>query len=365
MSDRKRRFEFLEDRRLLALLVGPAPSAPSTTPTAAEVAPAVPASTASSGASSSEASSSTSDASTSTPDGDAGDNPAEYAIVGPTQPASLQSASPASDATGSSVAASNSYASDSYTNNYNYSYGSNSNGYDAAAAYPSYSAKTSSTSHSSNSSTGVTPTVQLAANDVSNVATKGSDALAISLAGSTSAPAVGGSPPAAGSTSPGVIGNESDDGTVTGGLTALPAQAADDPLIAPVALEDAPSDQGRPVLGTFDVEAWFSQAERAVPAAEFASRIVVGAAALDTAMFEEGIDAIFAGIDRLSGEVGKHSTVSRLGEWLVLAGGACAAFEFARARYREEGPWQATSWPVLCEPRLRRRWFAGRRRHDV
>jgi hypothetical protein len=76
---------------------------------------------------------------------------------------------------------------------------------------------------------------------------------------------------------------------------------------------------------------------------------------------ERGVDEVFDRLERLGSELAEGVGATRFAEWLVIAGGACAAFEYARARYREGGLWQmAAGSSIPYEPRLRRRWFRPR-----
>lgn len=132
--------------------------------------------------------------------------------------------------------------------------------------------------------------------------------------------------------------------------------------MAPVAQSDSPGDWHKLSGRTAAVAEWLARAEPLLPVAEAAVRsLLIGSVGAQPSTLEDGIDAVFERFDGRGIGLTDHAKVSRIGQWLVLAGGACAAFEYARARYREYGGWQAASaWPVLYEPRLRRRWFAHR-----
>lgn len=344
MSPRKRRFETLEDRRLLSVLIGAPASSSSAPATAAEIAPSTPPVTSSSA-------DSTSNDSTSSSDGDATDNPAEYASATPT------TGNAANDMS-SSTSPGDAYAPKAYDNSYASTYATNT-----SYSYANYSkspASSSPLSPSSNQPTSTVPTLP-AANPSVNPGTA-TDSFAVLLPNSGAAPAASGSPPAARSPSSESLHVEQETFPSVAEPVAMPTTDGADMLMAPVAQSDSPSDSDRLSARTAAVAEWLAGAEPLLPAAEGGARsLLVGSVGVGFATLEDGIDAVFEHFDRLGSDLADHAQVSRIGQWLILAGGACAAFEYARARYREGGTWQATSyWPIPCEPRLRRRWFGGR-----
>lgn len=349
MSPRKRRFETLEDRRLLSVLAG-APASPSSVPSsAAEIAPSAPPVAMSSA-------DSTSNDSTSSSESDSTDNPAEYANAAPATTGAATNNAPSA-----SASPSYSYAAPAYDNSYasNDNYASN-----YATSTPYYTKSPASTSPSNPSTsvqtTSTVPTLQSVSNLSQSTTTDASFAVLLPNAGQ--APAAASSPPAARSPSNESLRVELEAPASIAEPVALPTTDGAETLMAPVAQSDSLSGWDRLSARTAAAAEWFARAEPLLPAAEAGARsLLVGSAGAPFATLEDGIDAVFERFDRL-GDLADHAQVSRIGQWLILAGGACAAFEYARARYREAGAWQATNaWPILCEPRLRRRWF-GRRK---
>jgi hypothetical protein len=348
MSPRKRRFETLEDRRLLSVLVG-APASPTSAPSAAaEIAPSAPPVAPSSADSTSNDSISSSEA-------DSTDNPAEYAD---SAPATI--GNPTNDASPSSASPGYAYAPTAYDNSYASTYATNT-----SYSYSNYSKSPASTSPSS-PSTSVQPTSAVPTLQAVNSNNHGTtaDSFAVLLPNAGAAPAAANSPPAARTPSSESLHVEQESLTSVAEPVAMPTVEGADLLMAPVAQSDFASDWDRLAARTAAVAEWFARAEPLLPAAEAGARsLLVGSIGAPFATLEDGIDAVFERFDRLGSDLADHAQVSRIGQWLILAGGACAAFEYARARYREGGTWQATSyWPILCEPRLRRRWFGGRSR---
>lgn len=91
--------------------------------------------------------------------------------------------------------------------------------------------------------------------------------------------------------------------------------------------------------------------------------LITGAVNGDWSKIERGVDELFDRLDRLGEELPSAATAWHVGECVALTAGAAAAFEYVRAQFREGGTWQGfidgerEPW----EPRLRRRWF---RRND-
>ena len=134
--------------------------------------------------------------------------------------------------------------------------------------------------------------------------------------------------------------------------------------MAPVALTSSANDFHLPTQRAEQVEELLARAEEAAPAAELRTGSpIAGSAAINFAAIEEGIDDVFDRIERLGDDLVGRAGATRFAEWMVIAGGACAAFEYARIRFREGTQWQTAShWAVPYEPQLRRRWFRGRSR---
>jgi hypothetical protein len=346
MPRRKRRFESLEDRRLLTALAGPMTPAQSPAADVAEVAPAstamatTPVSTTpgSTGASSDGA-----DQVESQSDGDESDGSAEYAS---SQPASPSSGSPSS--TGTTSASSNDYGS-----NYNNS------------SYDSPSSSGDSSSSKGRSTTPPTtalnlPSASEEATGPTNVASVLSSTL--SLPTLEPGPSVTTSSQAARSPSASTI-SEPDAAGTSGELQGNDS-LIDADLSAPVALASSATDFHRLAERAGRAEELPAHAEQIAPAAQVRGGApIAGSAAVDLAAIEKGIDEVFDRIERLGDDLVGGDGATRFAEWLVIAGGACAAFEYARIRLREAAPWQ-TAGPgaVPYEPRLRRRWFGRRRR---
>jgi hypothetical protein len=138
-------------------------------------------------------------------------------------------------------------------------------------------------------------------------------------------------------------------------------------LTAPVALAGSGADFNRPPHEASQIEELLARADRVAPPAQVGTgQPIIGSSSINFAAIEQGIDEVFERIERLGDELAGQAGATRVAEWLVMAGGACAAFEYARIRLREGGPWQAVgSGPVAYEPRLGRRfrgrrWFGGR-----
>ncbi|HWB12357.1 MAG TPA: hypothetical protein VG826_24235 [Pirellulales bacterium] len=341
MPRRKRRFESLEDRRLLAALVGPMTPAQSPVGNVAEFAPA---SALASAASADKTFADSAGDADSQPDGDPSNDSSEYAS------AASQGATPSS--TGTTAASSYDYGSSSY-NNSSYEYSSSST--------DPYSSKTPSTPHTTTQPpTASNPALsgEEATGGLINVASTATSAFSLSTDGP--GPSATNSPPAARS-SPASIVSEQDAGDVTGETQGPdPSVAAE--LSAPVALASSPSDFDH-LTDRPQIEDLVGHADNLAPAAEIRNGApIVGSSAVDVAAIEKGIDEVFDRIERLGDDLVGRAGATRLAEWVVIAGGACAAFEYVRIRVREAATWQTVGpWPVAPEPRLRRRWFRGRR----
>jgi hypothetical protein len=132
--------------------------------------------------------------------------------------------------------------------------------------------------------------------------------------------------------------------------------------MAPVALATKASDFNGLTAPITTIEELAASVDRVSPTAEMQAREpITGSFGVNFASIERGIDEVFDRIERLGDELAEGGGATRFAEWLVIAGGACAAFEYARARYREGGLWQMGSGgPIPYEPKLRRHWFRPR-----
>lgn len=354
MPLRKRRFEALEDRRLLTVgapLVSSVPAAVSTDNPS-------PSSTADAAAPSTADNSGTAES-----DGDSSDNYDESSPTAAIPSAAAQSSTSASDV----GSAPSTYAPSTY-------YRSTTDGQDAYNEYANgsyYSAKISPVLYAPTQPTTVTPVLQAAVPDPANAQVKASpaDTFNFNLAAAGAGPS-GAGLGAAAPTSPPVVRTPVSD-LARGGLEST--DALSDPiasgaigtnaaLAAPIALASTAGDwiplpsyaADEPVSADADKVA--SVVDNRTPA------LLIGPMGVNLAALEAGIDAVFDRLERLGEDFTSSPGAVRFSQWLVVATGACAAFEYARARYREGGPWQAPApWPIPLEPRLRRRWLRFRR----
>jgi hypothetical protein len=133
--------------------------------------------------------------------------------------------------------------------------------------------------------------------------------------------------------------------------------------MAPVALASSADDFDRLTERASQIDGLLARAGHVAPVVEAGiGEPIGGSSSINFAAIEQGIDEVFQRLEWLGDGLAGRAGATRFAEWLVIAGGACAAFEYARIRFREAGPWQAASaWPVPCEPRLPRRWLQGRR----
>lgn len=330
MPKRKRRFEALEDRRLLAAWVGSSTPTTATNTSSAETAPVNAASTTPSRSTSTSAA----DQSGSQSDGSTSDNYTEYG-------------SAASNASSDAASYSSNYASSAYGND-------PSNEYTATD-----SSKTPASSHTPAQPT-VTSSLQPVVSDPTSTLVKASsvDAPTFSTSALIPAPSAAVSPPVARSSGDLVGMDEESAATPADALTANAAAEAD--VVAPIALASPAVEFNRiSVAAATDGES--PRADQVAPVIDFgAGEPITGWSPINFNAIEKGVDDVFDRLERLGNEL-EGVGATRFAEWLVIAGGACAAFEYARARYREGGPWQARiGWPIPCEPRLRRRWLGFR-----
>lgn len=321
MSNRKKRFEMLEERRLLSVWGDGASSA-----APAAVAPAF--STAFTGEYSGSA---TAD----------DDSSAEYATAPPTAAGAASNATPPANPAAA----------------YNRGY---TDSYSADTAYT----KPTSPATPTQPQTGQPPAVALNLPPLNlnldqNAAV---NSFAVSPPLSADSPAATASPPIA--RSPALEAGPLDQ--QSSAPVALPAAGGEQTLVSPVAEGESAGrwqQIGDRVLAALEAAEIASGAPLHLVAEPAARAVLIGDAGAPFAALEKSIDAVFERLDQLGGELTEHGQASRVGQWAVVATGACAAFEYARARYREGGGWQAaTGGPDFYEPRLRRRWFATRRK---
>jgi hypothetical protein len=346
MPPRKRRFEALEDRRLLTAIVGPALMSPIPAALAAEAsAPpgaATPATTPSAAENSDVAES----------DGDSSENYVEDAPAETASSAGAAAATSSSDAAGY-VPSSSYYPSSSY----------DQGSYNDYATGSTYSSKTPPVSHSSLQPATVTPILQPSGADSGKIQANASpsDSAPINLPSAGAVPSASSSPP---------VARSLNSDLARGGLDPVEALSApiasgsidmNAALWAPIAWE---GDWARLTSrGNLDEPAGAVDGEMARAMDNHSPSLVIGSVGVNLAALEAGIDAVFDRLERLGDELTASPGAVRFSQWLVVATGACAAFEYAYARYREGGPWQTSGeWPILVAPRLRRRWFHLRRK---
>lgn len=316
----------LEERRLLAVWAGAASSA-----VPAAVAPAL--AVASAGEYSGSAT-------------DDDDSAAEYAPA-PHAPADAPASGAASNATPAA------YVSAEYGRSY-------ADSHSADTAYTKPTSPATPTQPPTGQPATVTPNLQsLNPNFEQNVAV---DSFAVSPPLSADFPATAASPPIA--RSPAQEAGPLD--LKSGAPIALPSAGGEQMLVSPVADGESARQWrriGNRALAALEAEELASAAPLYLAAEPAARAVLIGDAGAPFAALEKSLDAVFERLDRLGDELAEHGQASRVGQWVVVATGACAAFEYARARYREGGAWQAaTGGPNFYEPRLRRRWFATRRK---
>lgn len=346
----KRSFEPLEERRLLAnvgaALASAAPARPmvdaaSALPAAADIsampAPASDGSTGDNSAAVSPAaapqnSSSSSDA-TST------ESPNEYA-------------SPSGNAASNSSAAQNSYG--TYANEYapsrTYSYGPN---YSAPYYTPAQTAAITSLAAALEEQT---------------------------LAAQTSSPIQQFAPVASVTSGSSPSGGAATGGSVSFKPSDLVVRSESQPPLAVArpapAFDQQPDELAHPIalLSPRGHEIAFSQAEAATTASEDDSEAepapaapqfagpLAGPIAANLELIERGVDALFERLERWGAEWASGAGPRRLGQALVAAAGAAAAWEYARARYREADPGRMSyDWRAPRELHLPRRQPVRRR----
>lgn len=369
---RKRCFESLEERRLLAdvgaladaapafsaadaAAAPPAPTDASTTPSSSPATPSAPVSGANSaeGAAGSAPVAASQNASSSA---DAGgtDLPGEYASTG----SSASSAeAPMSYATPNSDGA---YASE-YSPTRMYAYGPNSSAPDYSpaqtAALDSLVAALQESAQAARTSSLVQ---QL------NPFASGTSASA-SSAGSTVDGALQGGSGVAFKPSDLVVRSESQPPLATA-RPALAFQQQPDALAHPIALLSPGGDEPSASQAGEESAAWKDavSAETELAAPQFAGPLA-GSIAANLELLEQGVDALFERLERWGAEWTSGAGPRRFGQALIVAAGAAAAWEYARARCREadssRGPYD---WRAPRELHLpRRRLALGRgRKHD-
>ncbi|HEV7224732.1 MAG TPA: hypothetical protein VGN42_18620, partial [Pirellulales bacterium] len=140
-----------------------------------------------------------------------------------------------------------------------------------------------------------------------------------------------------------------------------PQLGADDELAAPIALI-APDGDGSPPSPDETAMAWaFRFAPDAAPTPSQLAGLLAGPAAANLALIEQGVDALFERLDRLGGELAEKIGPRQCAHALLAAAGAAAAWEYARAWYRENEAGSTVDGRGPSELRLRRRWSLRRR----
>ena len=142
-----------------------------------------------------------------------------------------------------------------------------------------------------------------------------------------------------------------------------PAQlGAADELAAPIALI-APAGDGLPQLPNEPATAWAFRfaSDAATVAPSQLAELLAGPAAANLALIEQGVDALFERLDRLGGELAEKIGPRQCAHALLVAAGAAAAWEYARAWYRENEARPTADGRGPSELRLRRRWSLRRR----
>ena len=360
---RKRSFESLEERRLLAdvgdALASAAPAHPlidaaSVSPVATDVSAASPSSSA---ATPSPAS-----------DGSTGNNSADASSAAASQ-------NPSSSADAASTESPNEYASPSGSPASNSSATPNDAAPNSYGSYANEYAPSRTYSYSPNYSAPYYTPAQTAA--ITSLAAALEEQ---ALAGQTSSPiqqfapvasVASNSSPSGGSAAGGVVSSKPSDLVVRSEsqpplAVARPAPAFDqqsDELAHPVAL-----------LSSRGHEIAFSQADAATIAWEDGSEAeptpatprfagpLAGSIAANLELIERGVDALFERLESWSAEWASSAGPRRLGQALVAAAGAAAAWEYARARYREaEAGRMPYDWRAPRELHLSRRRPARRR----
>ncbi|HJT33210.1 MAG TPA: hypothetical protein VJ783_14295 [Pirellulales bacterium] len=341
MARRTRRFESLEERRLLAAVA----SSPDATALVGAADPSVsPASQPSSSASAADGASSDSTPGDSTP-GDS--NPGEYAAAATADPSSGASGYDTYTEYSSPTAA------DHYTD-------------PAATKYdpPANSSLATSPAPTSSTTNQGVPSglAQLLQPVQASVPTAEGQAVVILPIGPAGTPASG--------APVGPVRFDPHDLVARAELNesaseaAAPAAIAGDeqPLVAPVAWATSGAQR---TIGQLDADDTDYAAPPIVeePSLFDASPqivgLITGAVNGDWSKIERSVDELFDRLDRLGDELPSAATAWHVGECVALTAGAAAAFEYVRAQFREGGTWQGfidgerEPW----EPRLRRRWF--------
>ncbi|MGH7192602.1 MAG: hypothetical protein ACREJM_03605, partial [Candidatus Saccharimonadales bacterium] len=350
MPHQTRRFESLEHRKLLSVLA--APQAPSASAIAAEIAPGAQLATLAAPANGS-------DSTSASPDDGSSDDPVEYATASPAS-AWQAVASPNLSEQPVGGAANNALTSSAPSA---YAYASPADGNRYAGDYvPSVS---NSTKPPASVPSNDQPAHALAALQPVNSAVgqnTTTSSFAIFSLNPEPAPATAGSPPVVLSPSNEPLGLGFEARAPIAAPRLPPNANGAEALAAPVAEPDSPTDFFGRMAYAAVIAAPFARPGPLILAAEAGARpLLVGAVGVPFATLDNCIDAVFEQFNDLDGGLIEHA--SGIGQWLVVAAGACAAFEYVRSRYHEEGPWQAASdWRILSEPRLRRRWFHPRSR---
>lgn len=337
MARRTRRFESLEERRLLAAVstspdVAALVAAPTTA--AGTSAPAAGTAGASNGATPDSA-----------PDATPGD--ANSGGYGPTATAA---ASSSAGEYGSYTDYAASAAADHYTS------ASSTEYYPRATSTP---AATTSTSTDSGSLSAQAAAVQVLQSAQANATSNNAPSSTLVSGAAAGAPAAG-SPGGPVRFDPQDLVARRELAEPSSGAAAIAVVAGDDAhLVAPVAW-GMWGEQHLPVASEPEADAPSAVRERPVLSEPPRSAaLIAGAVGVELAFLERGVDDLLERLEQLGDELPSASTALHVGECVVLTAGAAAAFEYVRAQFREGGSWQGfiDGGREPWEPRLRRRWF--------
>lgn len=363
---RKRCFESLEERRLLADVGVLASAAPASSIVGASTAAPAPSASVSGGGALDNSPGSTGDGATaaapqsanSPADAGGTDSPSEYASPGSASTGSPSAgsastgnaASSANDPTGYATPNSDAAYANEYSPSRTYAYASN----DYAPYY-------------SPAQTAALDSLVAALQESSQAARASSLVQQLNPVASATSAAASSGGSAAGGTSPGGSAAFKPSDLVVRSESQLPLATARPAL----ALEQQPDELTHPVAlfspGGEEPGSSRAEAERAAvaaganaepsPAAPQFAGPLAGSIVANLELLEHGVDALFERLERWGAEWTSGAGPRRLGQALIAAAGAAAAWEYARARYREadssRGPYDWRAPRELHLPRRR------------
>lgn len=364
---RKRCFESLEERRLLADVGVLASAAPASSIVGASTAAPAPSAPVSGGGTLDNSPGSTGDGATaaaaqsanSPADAGGTDSPSEYASPGSASTGSPSAgsastgnaASSANDPTGYATPNSDAAYANEYSPSRTYAYASN----DYAPYY-------------SPAQTAALDSLVAALQESSQAARASSLVQQLNPVASATSAAASSGGSAAGGTSPGGSAAFKPSDLVVRSEWQLPLATARPAL----ALEQQPDELAHPVAlfspGGEEPGSSRAEAERAAvaaganaepsPAAPQFAGPLAGSIVANLELLEHGVDALFERLERWGAEWTSGAGPRRLGQALIAAAGAAAAWEYARARYREADSNRGHyDWRAPRELHLpRRRW---------